>query len=275
MQTQDGVNAEPCFNEEDLDSYPMVRRSKEIRALIPVNSSLLFFVHVPKTGGTDLAIKLQDSERFNVFSLDAPEDDYRLQVNWFSSSRPTFIRAHIYILDAWFNFLKGLTNVDIFTVLRSPYSLHVSLATMIYERSLPKQQIHKEPEIAIYEREDYHKALASILGSTDYSNNYKDIYTKYFSYALENTLLMDRLKVISIDQVDELQQRLLPDSRILDEPRLNQSKNRLSLSAQDLLNDHLLIALSKLISRQEIALYERLQAKTGSLDWISAKSASK
>lgn len=267
MSTQDDAN------EKYLDLYPMVRRSKELRALIPIDSPILFFIHVPKTGGTDLAIKLQDSELFNVFSLDAPEDDYRLQFEWFNPNRPTFVRAHIYMIDAWFNFLKGLKNINIFTVLRNPFSLHVSLGTMIYERGLQEREIVKEQKTAIRAREDYEKALASILSSTDYNNNYKDIYTKYFAYALENTPLMHRLKVITIDQVDELQQQLLQECKHLSKPRLNQSKNKLSLLTGDFLNSDLIIILSKLISSKEITLYEQLLAKAGPIDWISCSGS--
>jgi len=306
-QTQETQQLGIQPTDEDLSIYPMVRRSKELRSLIPESSPITFFIHVPKTGGTDLAIKLQDSELYNVFSLDAPEDDYRLQLEWFNPNRPTFIRAHIYILDAWLHFLKGLTNVNIFTVLRNPYSLHVSLGTMIYERGLQEREIAKEPKTAIrfftvsrnpysldvslgtmiYERdlqereiakepktairaqEEYEKALASILTSTDYNNNYRDIYTRHFAYALENTPLMDRLKVITIDQVDELQKHLLPEGKLLSRPRLNQAKNKLGFSTEDFLNSDLIVILSKLISRKEITLYEQLQAKAGPINWIA------
>ena len=255
-QTQETkqVSAQPT--EEDLDIYPMVRRSKELRSLIPEGLPITFFIHVPKTGGTDLAIKLQDSECYNVFSLDAPEDDYRQQVDSFNPKRPTFIRAHIYILDAWFNFLKGLANVDIFTVLRNPYSLHVSLATMVYER---RELL--DAMTGACSQEDFEIIITKILDSHEYGIKYKDIYTSYFSYALENTPLMDRLRVITIDQVESFQSKLLPCHPVLNKPRLNQSRNKISYSASALLNSSLVISLSKLISATEIRVYEQLLQK--------------
>jgi hypothetical protein len=260
-QTQETQQLGIQPTDEDLSIYPMVRRSKELRSLIPEGSSITFFIHVPKTGGTDLAIKLQDSECYNVFSLDAPENDYRQQVDSFNPKRPTFIRAHIYILDAWFNFLKGLENVDIFTILRNPYSLHVSLATMIYER-----REHEAHELldAITDQcsqQDFEITVNKILDSHDYGIKYKDIYTKYFSYALENTPLMDRLRVITIDQVDSFQDKLLPGHSVLNKPRLNQSHNKISYSASALLSSGLIISLSKLISGTEIRIYEQLLQK--------------
>lgn len=260
-QTQETTQSGTQPTDEDLNIYPMVRRSKELRSLIPKGSPITFFIHVPKTGGTDLAIKLQDSECYNVFSLDAPEDDYRQQVDWFNPKRPTFIRAHIYILDAWFNFLKGLENVDIFTILRNPYSLHVSLATMVYER-----REHEAHELlgAITDQcsqQDFEIIVNKILNSHDYGIKYKDIYTRYFSYALENTPLMDRLRVITIDQVDSFQDKLLPGHSVLNKPRLNQSRNKISYSASSLLSSSLVISLSKLISGTEIRLYEQLLQK--------------
>lgn len=240
----------------------MMRRSRELREQISSSMPVIFFLHVPKTGGTDLAIKLQESMRFNVFSLDAPEEDYRLQVKWFNPERPTFIRAHMYANHAWNNFLKWQNNLELFTIIRSPYALHVSLATMMLERMESKA----DGELGMSQQE-YVDKLLNIIKSPSYLNDYRDIYFKYFAYLLDNLSLMNRLRVVGIEQVDALQRRLIPGDPVLRNPRLNQSRYGLKLTPNEILNSELMLSLSCLVSSNEISLYRRLQSKIGDVEW--------
>lgn len=246
---------------------PMMRRSKELRQLISTQMPVIFFLHVPKTGGTDLAIKLQQSMRFNVFSLDAPEEDYLLQLKWFNPDRPTFIRAHIYASHAWHNFLKWRSDLEVFTILRNPYSLHVSLATMLLDRMLFKANRDTPTEKLEISQDEYVKKLQSVVESPGYIYDYQHIYVKYFGFILRNSPLMSRLRVIGIDQVDSLQQRLIPGDPVLGKIRLNQSRFSLGLTSSELLNSDFIISLSQLVSADEISLYHTLQSKVGDLDW--------
>ena len=253
----------------------MMRRSKEVSNLIESSMPVIMFIHVPKTGGTDLAIKLQESMRFNVFALDAPEEDYKLQLEWFSSHRPTFIRAHIYYHHAWDNFLKWHNNVQVFTIIRNPYSLHVSLATMLLERNLREAGGDNVTMSPVVPQCEYVGKLLSIIESPEYLNSYQNIYTKYFSRMLKKESLLNRLRVIDIDQVDELQQRLIPDDAVLSNPRLNQARCSLELTSTELLNSDLMLGLSQLVSPEEIRLYKKLQRQSGNVLWApSAKSLS-
>ena len=240
----------------------MMRRSRELREQISSSMPVIFFLHVPKTGGTDLAIKLQESMRFNVFSLDAPEEDYRLQVKWFNPERPTFIRAHMYASHAWTNFLKWQNNLELFTIIRSPYALHVSLATMMLERMESKA----DGGLGMSQQE-YVDKLLSIIKSPSYLNDYQDIYFKYFAYLLDNLSLMNRLRVVDIEQVDALQRRLIPGDPVLRNPRLNQSLYGLKSTPNEILNSELMLSLSCLVSSNEISLYRRLQSKISDVEW--------
>lgn len=226
-----------------------------------------FFLHVPKTGGTDLAIKLQESMRFNVFSLDAPEEDYFLQLKWFNSERPTFIRAHIYASHAWHNFLKWHSNLEVFTIIRNPYALHVSLATMLFERMGSKNNRDSATKPLDISQDEYIKKLQAIFASPGYIHDYQHVYVRYFAFILRNSSLMSMLRVIGIDQVDSLQHRLIPGDPVLGKTRLNQSRFSLNLTAGELLNSDLMISLSQLVSTDEISLYHRLQNKIDHVDW--------
>jgi len=261
------MQPEPDPSSDELDVYPMVRRSKEILRLIGKDAKVLFFVHVPKTGGTDLAIKLQDSALYNVFSLDAPETDYRDQVDGFLPEKPIFIRGHIYLLDAWFNLLKPMQHAEIFTILRNPYALHVSMATMIHERSNMDNSSDQSETGPTDQPELLEKKLIEILETNSYHKDYSDIYMRYFSYATENLPLMDRLKVIRLGELDELTKKLLPGHNPRTTTRLNQSKNQLDLHASQLLNSNLLLSLGKLVSKDERAMYKSLQDKANPA-WI-------
>ncbi len=248
---------------------PMENRAKELIQLLPSNrpAPALFFLHVPKTGGTDIAIKLQDSMRFNVFSLDASEEDYRLQLEWFNPKRPTFIRAHMYYHHAWTNFLKHENSFEVFTIIRSPYALHLSLATMILERNLYKVDGENVPIPSVVSHHEFIEKLLSVIKSPGYLDDYQNIYMKYFSLAFKNESLLNRLRVIGIDQVDALQQKLIPGDPLLCSPRLNQSRGRLDITATELLNNDLMLWLSRLVSPEEIDLYRKLQSKVGNVLW--------
>jgi hypothetical protein len=255
---------------------PITERCQTLRELIPSSAPILYFLHVPKTAGTHLAITLQESHKVNVFSLDSTDEGFASRVHWYRPERPTFVRSHLFWTHAYANFLKHFPNTKVFSILRSPYALHFSMASMIRDRALKMaadQPTASNPYIKYlpdglesFSRLESLDQVASILAADRYKTEYSSIYTRYFGYVEENEPSpLNACYMMPISQVDNLLKAVLHLDTSTQERR-NQSAISSTVSPAQLLNSGILELIQDCIPQAELATYRMLQAKTAEFD---------
>jgi hypothetical protein len=242
---------------------PIILRCEYLRSLLPQQLPFLFFLHIPKTAGTQLARTLQESKRFNVFSLDASEETFSIQRTWFSSDRPTIVRAHLFWRHAWGNLLQYFPNAKPFSVIRSPYAVHFSMASMVRDRAL----VDQHPQVDYYrsliqpEPDGYLemapiRQISHIICNAQYQAEYGELFSKYLSFAEAiHPDPFERCRFVPISMVDRILE--IGCDYTKERGNYNQTAIAKSLSASDLLNSGVLEEMQGVISPSELALWRR------------------
>lgn len=242
---------------------PILQRCEYLRSLLPDELPFLFFLHIPKTAGTQLARTLQDSNRFNLFSLDASEEDFSIQRTWFSKDRPTVVRAHVFWRHAWTNLLQYFPKASPFSVIRSPYAVHFSMASMVRDRALVDldPQVHYyrsfiQPEPPGYQEWDPMKQIAHIIKNDKYIEEYGELFSKYLAFAEDiHPDPFHQCRFVPISMVDHILKAGCDYTK--ERGNYNQTTLAKSHSAADLLNSGAIEAMQGVISPAELALWRR------------------
>ena len=179
---------------------------------------VLYFLHIPKTGGTTLTAAMATDPRFQAVSMDGAAQSFVQQLQGFANSDSDgvlFLRSHhglVYALESAILDLAGVS----FTTIRHPREIHASNVNMIVRRiaALEQQQLHSSEEVdqARYWLEvmggcsDHPAQFAlDILATAAYRREMGGVYATMFNVPQWRQLIRQKqLLCIDKDDLDRL-----------------------------------------------------------------------